>query len=94
MLCYMRAQLMLMTDGQRARCAHEQPLQAKARHLTAVICGDHSSAWLKPWPSRQRRQLMSSSSPQNQILMSSSLTALGRSTPDSVMMPEMRSGGV
>lgn len=35
-----------------------------------------------------------SPTPQNQILISSSLTALGRRTPDSVMMPEMRSGGV
>lgn len=34
-----------------------------------------------------------SSSAQNQILMSSSLTALGNRTPDSVMIPEMRSGG-
>jgi len=33
-------------------------------------------------------------SPQNQILISSSLTADGSSTPDSVIMPEMRSGGV
>ena len=32
-------------------------------------------------------------SAQNHILISSSLTALGKRTPDSVMMPEIRFGG-
>lgn len=36
---------------------------------------------------------MRSDQAQNQILMSSSDTAEGVRTPDSVIMPEMRSGG-
>lgn len=91
----MRAHVLAGMMRQRVSCAG-------SRLICKLDAHSHSGGLLISLPcrscngslSRHGRQSKFTFIPQNQILISSSLTALGSSTPDSVMMPEMRSGGV
>lgn len=67
-------------------------------HARACIAGRYAATSNVYIPSKARQGMaghvdMRSDQAQNQILMSSSDTAEGVRTPDSVIMPEMRSGG-